>query len=605
MSNLKITFINDEVSQDLNDVIKFAQKNKVNFIEMRSLNNKNLLDHSEEELNAIKQKLKNSGIGVSAIASPLFKWGNSIKGVKIDSFFFNVNTKPTDQKKYINKAIVSAKILETKYIRIFSGLNKSEYKFLDDPLLKYAIDLADKNDITLLLENEPVCSLDSLSKAIGAIRKIGKSNFGLWLDISNAYKMGEDITEDILTKNLDIIKYFHLKDFDFTSDKYTALGEGSINYKRVMSIISGTDFMNQPFLSIETHVKENSPQATRQSINNLRKYLKTKKRVRYAILGCGRIFPKHAKAIRNDKYSELTSVFDIIDSKTKKAAHEWDCCAAESLDAILNDKGIDCVIICTPHDSHARLIKKIVDSGKFCITEKPPCIDEKELKILEQKEIQDKTFVVLQNRYNPAIVKMLEIISNNQIGGIKYISGNVRWHRDDPYFKNTWQGRKSSSGGALFSQGFHILDIIYMLAGPAAKSDGFTKKLRKVSEVEDILSVNIIHKSGTMSHLEISTYTPFKNYESSLFIIGEKGTIKIGGRALNIFEYLDTSQNITNRILSENIDSVYGNGHDRFISRVSRYLISKEKKHNPPTIDEGLRIVELIRFLYKNTKEGD
>jgi sugar phosphate isomerase/epimerase len=232
----KVAFINDEVSQSLDEVISFAKKNKIHFIELRSLNKKNLLNCSKSELLRIKKSLDVNGLSVSAIASPLFKWLDGETSKKIDSFFFNIHTKGRARKKYIEKAILAAKILNTENIRIFSGLDKSHYQFENDSLLTYLLDLAKKENINILLENEPVCSKDTLKKTIATIRKVGHPNLGLWLDIANAYRMDEVVTEELIQKNKDIIKYIHLKDYIFPDSPFGIFGSGSITTKEFLLI---------------------------------------------------------------------------------------------------------------------------------------------------------------------------------------------------------------------------------------------------------------------------------------------------------------------------------------------------------------------------------
>lgn len=281
-NNFYITTINDEISDDLNETIEFLKSHKVEFVELRTINKKNLVDYPIEEISKFYNLLQNNGIGVSALASPLFKWypentkQESIE--KVDNFNFNPELSFESKKFYITKAIETAKTLETKNIRIFSSLRSPSgyYSFEEDPLLQFALREASREGANLLLENEPPCYIYKMDDIKYLANKYYSDGLEIWFDIANFYKIGEQI----FLKDLEIlknqIKYIHLKDFDLAGN-YVPFGQGIINYKKIISDIRRIFIDKEIFLSIETHVRFDPKQAISESISKLRQLLLEKR----------------------------------------------------------------------------------------------------------------------------------------------------------------------------------------------------------------------------------------------------------------------------------------------------------------------------------------
>lgn len=181
----KITTINDEISDDLDEVIGFLKECGLKYVELRTIEKKNLIDYSLSEVEKIRETLSKNGISVSAFASPLFKWyprnSNGEFQEKIDTFGFNPHLEEIVKREYITKAIAVAKVLGTQNIRLFSSLRlpSAKYSFISDPLLNFALDEARKSDIKFLLENEPPCYIHKMSDIKKVARKFPRQNLGI------------------------------------------------------------------------------------------------------------------------------------------------------------------------------------------------------------------------------------------------------------------------------------------------------------------------------------------------------------------------------------------------------------------------------------------
>lgn len=277
-NRLKITTINDEISNDLNETIKFLKLHKIKYVELRTIHRKNLVNYSLDEVKKMYELLRCNGISVSALASPLFKWypnGVTRESLeKVDTFGFNPHLSLEEKYHYITKAITVAKAFKTQYIRIFSSLKtlSTKYSFVADPLFEFALNEAQKEGVTLLLENEPSCFIHRMNDIKFLARRFSPRNLKIWFDIANFYKIQERIFLKDLQELKNSIGYFHLKDFE-ANGNYVPLGEGVINYKRIISDIKVIFGEKEVFLSLEAHVHSNPKGVIVKSLQTLNRLL--------------------------------------------------------------------------------------------------------------------------------------------------------------------------------------------------------------------------------------------------------------------------------------------------------------------------------------------
>jgi UDP-N-acetyl-2-amino-2-deoxyglucuronate dehydrogenase len=600
-NNFIITTINDEVSSDFKKAVSFLKNEKISHLEVRTINNKNLINYSFREIREFSNVLKKNNIKVSAFASPLFKWypnNKKVSAEKVDTFNFSPYLSIKEKKKYIEKAFEVAKILNTNYIRIFSTLknNSKNYNFLKDPLLQFTLEKAKEKNIVLLLENEPPCYINKMKDIELVVKKINSENFGIWLDVANFYKINEQVFLEDIKRLKSKIKYIHLKDFD-ANQNYTIFGEGIINYKRIISDIKEIFEDKNIFLSIETHVSKNPKNATKKSLEALKKII-SEKRVRYAIIGCGLVFAKHGLAVSSNKKSELRAVFDINKNCSKNAAKQFDCENKKSFDSVLKDKTIDVINIRTPNDTHQKLVLKTIKSGKICLCEKPLCLTSNEGKeIVNSKFYKKNVFVNFQNKFNPAISTLFKIIEEKKLGKIVFCSINIRWWRENFYF-NDWHGKKRRVGGILYNQGAHAINIMNKICGQIKEVEKTTKHLRKNSEVEDIYLAVIKFRNGILGKIEMTTYTKYRNCEASLLLIGERGTIKLSGLSFNEIEFFSTKEDVDGKSIKTMVNKKE-DSHFRLIEALNNYILNGEKDERLSFAEEGLDTTETTLKLYR------
>lgn len=329
---------------------------------------------------------------------------------------------------------------------------------------------------------------------------------------------------------------------------------------------------------------------------------KKDKKINYGLIGCGRIAPVHAAAILVDKKSKLKAVFDINRKKTIDFAKKYNCEAKGSLEELLSDPSIDVINVCTPHHTHKDIVLRIMKSGKYCICEKPLCLNKQEgEEIIKSKYYKDNVFVMFQNRFNPAIQFLKKIIKENVFGKILLCSVALRWWRDDSYFMDDWHGDKKKVGGMLFNQGSHVLDIMRRTCGEPKNVQKLEVALRDKMNIDDIYIGNIIFKNGILGNVEITTYAGYQDWEVSMFVVGKKGTLKIGGLSINNIEYIDVKDKNFMKIASqycEKIKTGYGNSHPRVIAAFSKWLLGGKREEDLVSAKEGFLTTVFLEKLY-------
>jgi predicted dehydrogenase len=452
------------------------------------------------------------------------------------------------------------------------------------------------------MENEPVCNVGSPNHLQKFIDKYGNKRIKILFDLGNIYQQGGKLKYNELEKIKNYIAYAHIKDYSFKEKAYRPLGEGDINYKKFISWIE-KEIKHDFFYSLETHTASvNRFNDSEKSLEELKKLIK-EKRVKYGIVGCGRIFKKHALAIKNCPNAELFGVFDINYSKSKAASKIYDCLNYATLDELL--LGVDVVNICTPHNTHAEIIDKVLKKNRYCLCEKPGSLSEVDMaKVKNNRNYKNKLFVAYQNRYNKTVLKLKEIISAGKLGKIIYVFGGVRWFRDRDYYKNSvWRGRRESEGGIMFNQGAHIIDIISSLLPKKTKVsiiNSFRDNIyHNEINTEDIFIAQFKVKK-ILVNLEITVSSLPSNLNCDLFIIFEKGRAVISGKSLEFLlniEALDHRQNVDLKVTPNG--DIYGSAHLELISSLTSYIQTGFKNKNLVGYDEACYRVALINSLYK------
>ncbi len=332
-----------------------------------------------------------------------------------------------------------------------------------------------------------------------------------------------------------------------------------------------------------------------------------KNKVKFAVVGCGHIGKRHAEMIKKNPEAKLTALCDI---KPKKSLgiEAYDVPFFSSIDELLSSKlDFDVVNICTPNGLHAEHAVKSLKHKKHIVCEKPLAIKKADAENIIFKSLQASrnVFVVMQNRYSPPSIWIKQVVDEKLLGDIYMVQINCYWNRDERYYsKNGWHGTQKLDGGTLFTQFSHFVDIMYWLFGDITNIKGNFKNFshKNITDFEDSGSVSFNFVNGGLGILNYSTSVWNENLESSLTVIGAKGTIKIGGQYMNNVEYCNIKDYKMPELKQSNPPNDYGNykgsaaNHCYVIQNVIDTL--KGKTSITTNALEGLKVVDIIERIY-------
>jgi predicted dehydrogenase len=325
----------------------------------------------------------------------------------------------------------------------------------------------------------------------------------------------------------------------------------------------------------------------------------------FAIIGCGRIAQRHAEQVI--KHGNLVAVCDIIPEKATAMAALYNAKAYFSIEDLLkNEKEIDVVSICTPNGLHAPHSIKALQAGINVLCEKPLCINTKDgQEMIETASKAGKSlFVVKQNRYNPPVVFLKELISSGKLGKIYSFQINCFWNRPAEYYMG-WKGSKDLDGGTLFTQFSHFIDLLYWLLGDVNEVKMLSKNFAHPSiDFEDTGAVLFEMQNGAIGSLNYTVNSFNKNMEGSITVFAENGTIKVGGQYLNELEYCNVEGVDNPELPQGNPANGYGfyqgsmSNHDKVYENLIKAL--QDPQHEFASAEEGLKTVEIIEKIYNS-----
>jgi UDP-N-acetyl-2-amino-2-deoxyglucuronate dehydrogenase len=332
---------------------------------------------------------------------------------------------------------------------------------------------------------------------------------------------------------------------------------------------------------------------------------------RVILVGCGRIGDRHFDAIAPRPELRLVAVCDEVPERARAAGGRLDVPAFTSYAAMLSETDADIAVICTPSGLHPRHGIMAAERGLHVICEKPMAtrLEEADALVRVCDERGVHLFVVKQNRLNPAIQLLKRATDKGRFGRVYLANTTVRWQRPQSYYDAApWRGTWEFDGGAFMNQASHYVDMIQWLVGPVESVSAKTATLARRIESEDTGVAILRFRNGALGTIEVTMLTYPKNLEGSITIIGEKGTVKIGGTALNrvehweFAEYDDDDREAEALRLAPNPLSVYGSGHGPYYENVVRVL----RGEAAPGTDgrEGRKSLELILGIYESARTG-
>ncbi|MBF0216683.1 MAG: Gfo/Idh/MocA family oxidoreductase [Candidatus Omnitrophica bacterium] len=330
---------------------------------------------------------------------------------------------------------------------------------------------------------------------------------------------------------------------------------------------------------------------------------------RFALIGCGRIAKKHAEVIKHLQGASLAAVADIVPGKAEHFGKTYGVKWYTDYMKMLESEDIDIVNILTPSGAHISVGMDVVKKKKHIIIEKPLSLNVKDAdKIIHlARENNVSLFVVKQNRYNLPVVKLKEALDAGRFGKLVLGAVRVRWCRKQDYYDlDPWRGTKAMDGGVLTNQASHHIDLLQWLLGPVDSVIAKTATMLARIETEDTGVVIVKFRNGALGVIEATTCARPVDLEGSISVLGEKGSVEIGGFAVNemktwIFDKFIPGDDDMGKY-SQNPPNVYGFGHYRFMEEALE-CINTGRKFLVDGI-EGKKSVELINAIYKSAETG-
>lgn len=337
------------------------------------------------------------------------------------------------------------------------------------------------------------------------------------------------------------------------------------------------------------------------------------KKIKVGIIGLGRIYPRHVDdSIKQLDELELVAVCDTDKEILKEVAEKEGVKAYNDYKELVDDEDVELVAIITPNGYHFEMASYVAEKNKHCVLEKPISQDYETAKILVEKFEKSKgtLFPVMQVRYNPVIRTVRKYVKDGSLG--KILSGGVviRWTRPQTYFaESDWKGSKNMDGGSLLTQAIHYIDVMQFILGEVESVYGKVDRKKLDIEVEDMANAIIDFKSGARLNLEFTVNTYPHNLESSLTILGEKGSVKIGGKAMNELEFWHV-EDIEEPIIDEGLTpNVYAGGmyvgscpnHKSIYENVINVLLKEEQSFI--TGGDALEAIKIIDAIKKSSDE--
>lgn len=333
-----------------------------------------------------------------------------------------------------------------------------------------------------------------------------------------------------------------------------------------------------------------------------------KEKIQFAIVGCGHIGKRHAAMIQQNPEAELLAMADIDEGKASEIKTTFGVPFFSGLDELLAS-GLkpDVISICTPNNFHAPQAIRALEAGYHVLVEKPMALSKADCEDVIFKSLQagKLVFCVMQNRYSPPSVWLKEVLSKKLLGEIYHVQINCFWNRDQRYYKpGGWKGKAETDGGTLFTQFSHFIDIMFWLFGDIQEIQArfFDFNHQELTEFEDSGMAHFRFVKGGTGSLNFSTAVYDTNLESSMTIIGENGSIKVGGQYMNEVEHCHIRDYEMPALPPSLPPNDYGHykgsaaNHHFVIENVVDTL--KGKTVATTNALEGLKVVEIIEKIY-------
>ncbi len=334
-----------------------------------------------------------------------------------------------------------------------------------------------------------------------------------------------------------------------------------------------------------------------------------KKKTKFALIGCGAIASKHAAAIERLDNACIVGAYDINHAATKKLRDKYYIPTYTDVDKMIDECNPDVLNILTPSGDHAERVMSLAKYNKHFVVEKPLALRLKDVEeILEECNLRGlRLFVVQQNRFNPSVVKLKEAINKGRFGKLVMGTVRLRWMRDQAYYdQKLWRGTWAYDGGVIVNQALHHIDMLLWMMGGVESVQAKTARRLVDIEAEDTAAVVMKFKNGALGIIEATTATRPKDLEGSISILGENGSVEIGGFFMDElktwnFKYPDEMDTDVWNMHSK-VPDMFAWSHTEFFKDV----VSSLDEGRSGLIDgiEGRKSVEMINAIYESAETG-
>ena len=342
----------------------------------------------------------------------------------------------------------------------------------------------------------------------------------------------------------------------------------------------------------------------------VRKTVPANRRIRFAVVGCGRISANHFEAIEGHTDSaELIGVVDNDPGALQRAIARTGAPGFPSLETLLAAGDPDIVVLATPSGLHPTQAIQVAETGRHVMSEKPMAtrLEDGRAMVRATDLAGVHLFIVKQNRNNPTLRLLKRAIEAGRFGRIYLVTVNVFWNRPQSYYDSSpWRGTWEFDGGAFMNQASHYVDMLDWLIGPVESVQAYAATLARRIEVEDTGVLALRWRAGTLGSLNVTMLTYPRNLEGSVTVLGDRGSVRVGGVAVNRIDHWqfaepDPMDDEVERASYET-SSVYGKGHLRFYDNVIQAL----RGQAVPETDgrEGLHSLEILIATYQAARDG-
>ena len=334
------------------------------------------------------------------------------------------------------------------------------------------------------------------------------------------------------------------------------------------------------------------------------------RKIRFAVVGCGRISKNHFDSLKLHKdEAELVAVCDVDPAALSKAVEVTGAKGYPRLELLLREADVDVVVLATPSGIHSIQAIEVAEAGRHVVTEKPMSTrwadGKRMVQACDARGV--RLFVVKQNRRNKTLQLLKRAVDAHRFGRIYMVNMNVFWSRPQSYYDSAaWRGTWEFDGGAFMNQASHYVDLLDWMIGPVESVQAYIATLARNIEVEDTGVASIKWRSGALGSVNVTMLTHKKNFEGSLTILGEKGSVRVGGVAVNEIQHWEFEDGAPGdeevKEASYQTTSIYGFGHPVYYENVIKTLRGEAEAETDGR--EGLRSLELLIAIYISARDG-